>query len=288
MAAEFVAALSTEEQREILEILEPESCGRIFAHLDEEAKLALVCAVPTERAVELMRQLAEDDRVRLLEALSANQQARLREALADLKPAEAQPIRRRSRPHSNRSRRRSRPSSPPRRSPARSANISRSGASRQEGGALFSAREGVLGQHRRSDAREPPADRAALQDPRDFLTASLDIDETARVEVEDGATLFIVKVPYFDESNVDVLYFTIPVGIILAGDLVLTICTKPDSVLRDFTENRVRNIARGDRFILQIIMRATLLYLPGTSSSSTTPPASSRRSLSWNRATSSS
>jgi len=262
MAAEFVAALSTEEQREILEILEPESCGRVFAHLDEEAKLALVCAVTTERAVELMRHLAEDDRVRLLEQLSADQQASLREALANLRPAEAQPIL-----EALETALESEPTPLPTELTAEeiASEISEhleiwnfvagkvERTSRLQKGCwvniVHPTRENLplIAQH--------------FKIPADFLTASLDIDETARVEVEDNATLFIVKVPYFDESNVDVLYFTIPVGIILAGDLVITICTKPDSVLRDFAENRVRNIAPGGRFILQIIMRATLLYL---------------------------
>ncbi len=62
--------------------------------------------------------------------------------------------------------------------------------------------------------------------PTDFLTASLDVDETARVEIEDNATLIIVKIPYFDEK-MDVLYFTIPIGIILVGNLTLTVCSKP-------------------------------------------------------------
>jgi magnesium transporter len=99
--------------------------------------------------------------------------------------------------------------------------------------------------------------------PVDFLIASLDIDEIARVEVEDNATLIIAKVPYFDEKNIDVLYLTIPIGIILVNGNILTVCAKEDNLLDDFINHKVKNVStvNGHKFILQIILRATLLYL---------------------------
>ena len=99
--------------------------------------------------------------------------------------------------------------------------------------------------------------------PVDFLTASLDIDETARVEVEDNATLIIVKVPYFDEHNPDTPYYTLPIGIILTGGLLITACAKDGTVLNDFIESNVKNVTTVNRikFILQIILRALMLYL---------------------------
>jgi len=100
--------------------------------------------------------------------------------------------------------------------------------------------------------------------PVDFLTASLDIDETARIEIEDnGSTLIIAKVPYYDEKNTDVLYFTLPIGIILVNGYIITVCEKPDTVIRDFIDNKVRHVttANRDRLVLQIILRATMQYL---------------------------
>jgi magnesium transporter len=262
MAAEFVGALSTDEQREILDMLDPEPRGRIFGHLDAEAQLALLPAVTTDRAVELLGRLGEDDRVRLLEGLSEEQQARLREALADVKPAEALPIL-----EALETALEPEPEPAPIELTAEEIaseisehlEIWRFAAGRVERASRLE--KGCWVNIVNPTRENLPLIAQHFKIPIDFLTASLDIDETARVEVEDGATLFIVKVPYFDEKSVDVLYITIPIGIILAGNVVLTVCPKPDSVLRDFAENRVRNIARGDRFILQIIMRATLLYL---------------------------
>ncbi|OHD69440.1 MAG: hypothetical protein A2W19_05865 [Spirochaetes bacterium RBG_16_49_21] len=99
--------------------------------------------------------------------------------------------------------------------------------------------------------------------PFDFLTASLDIDETARIEIEDGAILIIIKAPYFDELGPDLMYITLPIGVIIQGSVLITICPKNEAILRDFIEGRVKNITTitGMKFILQIILRSLVLYL---------------------------
>ncbi|OHD63712.1 MAG: hypothetical protein A2176_05535 [Spirochaetes bacterium RBG_13_51_14] len=99
--------------------------------------------------------------------------------------------------------------------------------------------------------------------PIDFLTASLDIDETARIEIEDNTTLIIIKTPYFDEHNPDVPYFTLPIGVILANGMLITVCSRELGILRDFIEGRVKNTTSvtGAKFILQIIFRSTMIYL---------------------------
>jgi len=99
--------------------------------------------------------------------------------------------------------------------------------------------------------------------PFDFLTASLDVDETARIETEDNATLIIIKVPFFDEHNPDLIYITLPIGVIMVGGVLLTVCLKDEILLHDFIEGKVKNITTitGHKFILQIILRSLVLYL---------------------------
>lgn len=99
--------------------------------------------------------------------------------------------------------------------------------------------------------------------PHDFLAASLDMDEIARTEVENDVTLLIVKAPFFDESSTDILYFTLPIGIILANGFIITISSKPVGVIADFINGKVRNFSTSNRprFILQLFFRSTLLYL---------------------------
>ena len=102
-----------------------------------------------------------------------------------------------------------------------------------------------------------------LNVPLDFLTDPLDVDERARIEKENKCTLIVLRVPRFDENDVDIPFTTLPVGIILTGDLVITVCSKDVDVISDFINGKVRNFSAGNRsrFLLQIFLRTSLLYL---------------------------
>ena len=99
--------------------------------------------------------------------------------------------------------------------------------------------------------------------PLDFLTDPLDLDERARLETEDGARLIVVRVPHLDSWTEEIPITTLPVGIILVGDLVITVSALDAEVIGDFKQGRVRNFATHDqtRFILQLFLRTTLLFL---------------------------
>jgi len=99
--------------------------------------------------------------------------------------------------------------------------------------------------------------------PYDFLTASLDMDEISRTETENDITLIILKAPFFDETNLDVLYFTVPIGIIVTNNIIITICPKESEIILDFIKHKVKNFstAKRNRFVLQLFLRATLLFL---------------------------
>jgi magnesium transporter len=99
--------------------------------------------------------------------------------------------------------------------------------------------------------------------PIAFLTDPLDMDERARIETDEGVTLVIVRIPYFDKDNVDIPYMTLPLGIIFTDDCILTVCTKFVENFLDFVNGKVKNFSiesRG-RFLLQIFFRTALLYL---------------------------
>ncbi len=102
-----------------------------------------------------------------------------------------------------------------------------------------------------------------LNVPLDFLTDTLDIDEKARIEIENECILIILRVPQFDEKDVDIPFTTLPVGIIITKDLFITVCSKECDVILDFINSKVRNFSTGNkgRFLLQIFLRTALLYL---------------------------
>lgn len=90
----------------------------------------------------------------------------------------------------------------------------------------------------------------------------LDQDELSRIDREDDYTLIIVRLPIFLAAN-EVSYFTIPLGILLFPDMVLTICWADCEVLHDLTNNRVRGLTLQDlpAFVVRVLARADLIYL---------------------------
>lgn len=100
--------------------------------------------------------------------------------------------------------------------------------------------------------------------PLDFITYSLDLDERSRTEKEDdGTTLILIKIPFFEGDNLDVPYSTIPLGIIFNDKLVITICKRQNAILEDLlkSKNKGFSIAKRIRFILRILLLTANMYL---------------------------
>ena len=99
--------------------------------------------------------------------------------------------------------------------------------------------------------------------PLDFLTDPLDLDERARLETEDGARLIVLRVPHLDSWTDDIPVTTLPIGIVLVGDLVITVSAIDSELIGDFKQGRVRNFVTHDqnRFVLQLFLKTTLLFL---------------------------
>jgi magnesium transporter len=102
-----------------------------------------------------------------------------------------------------------------------------------------------------------------LNIPLNFLTDPLDVDERARIEMEDKCVLIILRISHFDEKNVDIPYITLPIGIIFVEDLIITVCSKDIEVISYFANVKVKNFSTESRsrFLLQIFLRTALLYL---------------------------
>jgi magnesium transporter len=259
--AEFLSAMEPDEARTILEMLEADLRSLVFAYLEDESKLAVLNLFDENQAAEVVQGMPDEARDAFLEGLPLDQQIRLREKFQRAELEVAQPL-----------------------LAAMDEALLPAAEQLEELTAEEIANE--VNQHLRTfrfvGGRVEPIARPErgcwvrivspskenlpliaehFKIPIDFLTAALDLDETARVEIDDQATLFIVKIPFYDEKQADVLYFTIPVGVILVGGMILTVCTRETSVLQDFADNKVRHVVGGHRFILQFVLRATVRYL---------------------------
>ena len=98
----------------------------------------------------------------------------------------------------------------------------------------------------------------------DFLRAALDPEESS---LEEDQTLLIVDIPTLEESNVEQdeskIFGTLPMGIIVLPNTVITVCLQDTTVLRGIAQNKVRDIhtAMRTRFVLQILLRVAGLFL---------------------------
>ncbi len=95
------------------------------------------------------------------------------------------------------------------------------------------------------------------------LRAPLDAEERSRIEVEDDYKLIIVDVPISEERNNKTYYITIPLGIILTNDAIITTCLEKLPLFEQFIHNRLRNFYTfmRTRFVFQILYRNAQLYL---------------------------
>ncbi|PHN07575.1 magnesium transporter CorA family protein [Flavilitoribacter nigricans] len=101
--------------------------------------------------------------------------------------------------------------------------------------------------------------------PLDFLTDSLDIDERSRYEREDDIRLIVVNTPLLNaqEEEKDTIYITVPIGIIITPDHVITITAYENPVLQLFLDSKVKNFdpSQDASFVLQILEQNVYRFL---------------------------
>ena len=104
---------------------------------------------------------------------------------------------------------------------------------------------------------------AELHVDPDFVRAALDEEERSRLEVEDGVTLILVDTPTVEAEGRSFVYSTIPFGIVLTPDNILTVCLKETSILKDFQDGLVRNAETQKRtsFILYMLLQVAKRFL---------------------------
>jgi len=97
--------------------------------------------------------------------------------------------------------------------------------------------------------------------PHDYITYSLDIDERARSEREDGEHLILLRVSYFVGESADIPYITVPLGIILTDHYIVTICRQENEVVQELMRLKDLSTVKRNRFVLRLLLRAATRYL---------------------------
>ena len=96
-----------------------------------------------------------------------------------------------------------------------------------------------------------------------YLQAALDEEESARIERNNNQILIIVDIPYVEIDPNDYSYSTIPMGVVIVDDVIITVCTRESTIISDFIQERIRGFwtFKRTRFLLQLLNRNALRFL---------------------------
>ena len=98
----------------------------------------------------------------------------------------------------------------------------------------------------------------------ELLADIMDADEQSRIEKEDEYTVIICRLPSAEEDDDKPLErTTIPLGMVLYPDKIITICRGDSVVIDDFARRRFRQcpVETKEGFVLSILGRAALVYI---------------------------
>lgn len=102
-----------------------------------------------------------------------------------------------------------------------------------------------------------------LQIPEAFYNDIEDIDERPRIEVENGWTLIIMRIPV-KSKDVKLPFHTIPVGVVFKEEVCITISFHETEMLTDFVKYTQRkHINSKDNFdlVLRLLLSSSVWYL---------------------------
>lgn len=94
------------------------------------------------------------------------------------------------------------------------------------------------------------------------LKAALDEEECSRIEFEENRTLIIVDIPSELRKSGRLCFTTIPLGIIVCEDHIITICKEKNLVIDAFMNRTIKEFStkKKMRFVYQILHRAAMVY----------------------------
>lgn len=97
----------------------------------------------------------------------------------------------------------------------------------------------------------------------DFLRASLDEEESSHIDMEDGNTLIIIDIPVVEKKEKNLSYSTMPLGIMLTENSVITVCLRDNPILSELAEGVIRGIQTKlkTQFVLHLMLRVATKYL---------------------------
>lgn len=99
--------------------------------------------------------------------------------------------------------------------------------------------------------------------PPELLRSALDEEESSHIDNEDGTTLIIIDIPVVEKVSKNITYSTMPIGIMITENNVITVSLRENPILSEMSEGVVRNVMTSYKthFVLHIMLRMATKYL---------------------------
>ncbi len=100
--------------------------------------------------------------------------------------------------------------------------------------------------------------------PDYVLSDIADADERSRYDYDEGWLMIIMRIPYYKGVKSQSPFTTIPLGIILKSDIIITVCHYETQMMRDFVDHQKK---RGEGFtdatdlVFRIFLSSAVWYL---------------------------
>ncbi|HPZ08015.1 MAG TPA: magnesium transporter CorA family protein [Candidatus Eremiobacteraeota bacterium] len=97
----------------------------------------------------------------------------------------------------------------------------------------------------------------------EFIKSTLDEEERPRIDSENGYSLILIHIPVENSTKDPEIYKTIPLGILISEQNIITICLQDNSIIRNFIEGKVKTFYtfKKTRFLFQLLYKISIYYL---------------------------
>ena len=101
----------------------------------------------------------------------------------------------------------------------------------------------------------------------EFIRSSLDEEENSHIDIDDdeNQTLIVIDYPNAEERGDDntIMYTTLPLGVVLTSDYIVTICLHENANIDDLAGGKVKglNTDHKSRFLLFLLLRISQRFL---------------------------
>lgn len=96
----------------------------------------------------------------------------------------------------------------------------------------------------------------------DYVNYSLDQDEMPRLERDEDYTFILLRIPIHQPDS-DIPYNTVPLGIMILGNKILTVCRYDSDIFKSLTNGKYKQMKTGKRYrlTLYIFLETAARYL---------------------------